>query len=44
MGVLHDVRHPGGPRPPHPPRPRHAPEDHRRRGQTGRGYVFYAIF
>ena len=27
VGVLPDVRHPGGPRPPYPPRPRHATED-----------------
>ena len=39
MGVLPDVRRPGGPRPSHPPRPRHAPKDHRRRGQEGGGYV-----
>ena len=41
MGFLPDVRRPGGPRPSHPPGPRHAPEDHRRRGQGGRGYVYY---
>ena len=41
MGVLPDVRRPGGPRPSHPPGPRHAPEDHRRRGQGGRGYIYY---
>ena len=35
--------HPGGPRPPHPPGPCHAAEDHRRRGQAGRWYVYYAI-
>ena len=40
MGVLPDVCHPGGPRPPHPPRPCHAPEDHGGWGQEGGGYVY----
>ena len=40
MGILPDMRHPGGPRPPHPPRPCHAPEDHGGWGQEGGGYVY----